>query len=74
MSYERLDAAASHLAHRLIASGGASGDRIAILMAHDVAAIAAVVGVVKAGRIVVALNPGDPPSRLTMLVEDSNRP
>ena len=40
-------------------------------MSHDAPMVAAVLGVLKAGQIVVALDPGDPVSRLKMLVEDA---
>ena len=71
LSYQELNAAANRLAHRLIRGGGAAEDRVAVLMAHDAPAIAAVVGVLKAGRIVVALSPGDPASRIGMFIEDA---
>ena len=70
-TYVELNAAANRLAHVIIARGGAPGDRVAILMAHDTPAIAAVVAVLKAGGIVVALNPTHPPARLRELIEDS---
>ena len=47
------------------------GDRVAILMAHDGPVVAAVLGVSKAGQVVVALDPSDPVARLKMLVEDA---
>lgn len=71
LSYRELNTAANRLAHRLIRGGGVSEDRVAILMAHDAPAIAAVVAAAKAGRIAMALNPGDPASRLGMLIEDA---
>jgi len=45
------------MAHAILARGGSPGDRVAILMEHDAPAVAAVVAVMKAGRIVVVLNP-----------------
>ena len=70
-TYRELNETANRLAHRLIACGVASGDRVAILMSHDAPLVAAVLGILKAGSIVVALDPGDPVSRLKMLVEDA---
>ena len=70
-TYRELNETANRLAHRLVACGVASGDRAAILMSHDAPMVAAVLGVLKAGSIVVALDPGDPLSRLKMLVEDA---
>ena len=48
-TYRELNETANRLAHRLIACGGASGDRVAILMSHDAPLVAAVLGVLKAG-------------------------
>jgi amino acid adenylation domain-containing protein len=70
-SYRELNETANRLAHRLIARGVAAGDRVAILMSHDAPAIAAVLGALKVGAIVVACDPGELPSRLEMLVEDA---
>jgi amino acid adenylation domain-containing protein len=69
--YRELNAAANRLAHRLIACGVASEDRVAILMSHDAPLVAAVLGVLKAGAIVVALDPVDPVSRHKMLISDA---
>jgi non-ribosomal peptide synthetase component F len=47
------------------------GNLAAILMSHDAPMVAAIVAAVKAGQIVVALDPSDPLSRLRVLVEDA---
>ena len=70
-SYRELNATANRLAHQLIAGGGASEDRVTILMEHDTPAIGAHLGILKAGRIVVAFEPSDPVPRLQMLMEDA---
>jgi amino acid adenylation domain-containing protein len=70
-TYRELNETANRLARRLIACGVASGDRVAILMSHDAPLVAVVLGLLKAGSIVVALDPGDPISRLKILVEDA---
>ena len=70
-SYTELNAAASAFANQLLAHGGAPGDRVAVLMRHDAALFAAVLGVLRAGRVVVALNAGDPPQRLRQIQEDA---
>src|SRR5688572_26209065 len=62
-SYRELNETANRVAHRLIADGAAPGDRAAILMSHDAPMVAAVLGALKAGQIVVALNPQDPVAR-----------
>ena len=70
-TYRGLNETANRLAHQLIGCGVVSGDRVAILMSHDAPLVATVLGVLKAGSIVVALDPGGPVSRLKMLVEDA---
>ena len=70
-TYRELNETANRLAHRLIACGVALGGRAAILMSHDAPMVAGILGILKAGQIVVALNPDDPVSRLKMLVEDA---
>jgi amino acid adenylation domain-containing protein len=70
-SYRSLNETANRLAHRLIERRIAPGDRVAILMLHDAPLLAAVLGTLKAGAIVVALDPGDPVSRLKTLIGDS---
>ena len=70
-TYRELNETANRLAHRLIACGVVVGGHAAILMSHDTPMVAGVLGILKAGQIVVALNPDDPVSRLNMLVEDA---
>ena len=70
--YAELNAAANHLAHALLARGGARGDRVTLLMRHDGPLIAAVLAVWKAGRILVVLNPSDPPARLRQVLADAD--
>jgi amino acid adenylation domain-containing protein len=70
-TYAELNAVANRLAHTVISHGGAPGDRIAILMQHDAPAIAAMLAVLKTGRIIVALNPAHPPGGLRELIADS---
>lgn len=71
LTYEQLDIAAGRLAHRLSEAGCLPLERVAILMAHDAPSIAAVVGVAKAGCVVLGLNCTDPPSRLAQLLDDA---
>jgi acyl-CoA synthetase (AMP-forming)/AMP-acid ligase II len=63
-SYDALNRAANRIAHRILDAGGAVGDRVAVLLRHGALPIACLLGVLKAGRVAVMLNPGDPPLRL----------
>ncbi len=69
-TYIEFNAAANRLAHALISSG-AAGDRVALLMRQDAPLIAATLAVLKAGRVVVVLNPADPPARLQQVLADA---
>src|SRR5436190_13258124 len=70
-TYRELNETANRIAHRLIACGVAFEDRVAILMSHDAPLVAAVLGILKVGAIVVALDPDDPVSHLKVLTEDA---
>jgi amino acid adenylation domain-containing protein len=69
-TYGELNAAANRIAHALLRHSCGLEDRVAILMQHDTPAIAAVLAVLKAGKIAAALNPTHPPARLRQLMED----
>ena len=70
-TYAELNAAANRFAHALISHGGAAGDRVALLLRHDTLLMAAVLAVLKAGRVVVVLDPTNPPTRLKEILDDA---
>jgi amino acid adenylation domain-containing protein len=70
-TYRELNEAANRLAYHLIACGTGLQGRAAIVMSHDAPMVAAVWGILKAGQIVVALDPGEPLARLKLLIEDA---
>lgn len=70
-TYQALNDTANCLAHSFLRHGGAPADRIAILMQHDTPMIAAKLAILKAGRVVVVLNPTHPPGRLKQLIADA---
>lgn len=69
LTYRELNRVSNRLAHRLVA-GVAKADRVVILMSHDAPMIAATLGILKAGLIVVALDATDPVTRLKMIIDD----
>lgn len=71
LTFAQLNVVSDQLAGKLANFGTAPGDRIALLMAHDVPLIAVLVGAIKAGQIVLGLNPTDPAERLLQLVADA---
>jgi amino acid adenylation domain-containing protein len=63
-TYAELDGAANRLAQAVLERSGAGPGRVALLLRHDAPLFAAALGVLKAGKAAVALNPGEPPARL----------
>jgi amino acid adenylation domain-containing protein len=71
LTYDELNRAANGVARAVLAQRSESGEPIALLFEHGAAAIAAMLGVLKAGMICVPLDPGHPPERVTSLLKDS---
>jgi amino acid adenylation domain-containing protein len=70
-TYAELDSATDQLADVLMACGK-SEDRVALLMRQDAPLIAAALAILKTGKIVVVLNPTDPPARLKQIFADAD--
>jgi amino acid adenylation domain-containing protein len=71
LTYRELDARANQIAHTLVARHGASPrERIPILLTPSEGTVAALLGVLKAGRAYVPLDPSYPPERLRLLLGD----
>ncbi|WP_030613048.1 non-ribosomal peptide synthetase [Streptomyces sclerotialus] len=71
LTYGRLDACANALAHRLRALGAGPERIVAVCAERSVEAVVALVGVMKAGAVVVVLDPEQPESRLRHLLADT---
>jgi amino acid adenylation domain-containing protein len=69
LTYGELDRMSNQLARCLRDAGCERGDRIALLMPKSTAAIAALVGIYKAGCVYVPLDPAGPQSRLTTILD-----
>ncbi|MBY0587264.1 AMP-binding protein [bacterium] len=81
-TYQELDDYSHHLAHHILQrldddldrsadESPAIQDRIALLMSHDAPLLAAMLAVLKAGRVVVVLHPHDPPDRWKAILTDA---
>jgi amino acid adenylation domain-containing protein len=70
-TYAELDARSSAFARRILAFGGNPADPVALFMDHGAPLIAAILGVLKAGRMYVALDPCDAAPRLAAVLADS---
>ena len=71
MTYQDLNQAANHLAHSIIAQRGKLQEPIALLMEHDIPLFVAIIGVLKAGKICLVLDPSFPKDRNIFLLQDS---
>ena len=70
-TYTRLNQEVNRLAHAILAQRGGGAESIAILIDQGAPAIAAIFGVLKAGKFFVPLDPTFPHARLTTMIEDA---
>ena len=71
LTYGALESMSNRIARRLRDEGCAPGDRVGLLMPKTPLAIAAILGIYKAGAIYVPLDPYGPPARLARIVARS---
>ncbi|WP_162562120.1 AMP-binding protein, partial [Mycolicibacterium hassiacum] len=70
-TYGELDAASNRLAHRLIGAGVGPGDAVVVLLERSAEAVAAILGVLKAGAVYVPIDPVVPDARIGFIVHDA---
>lgn len=70
-SYGELNRAANRLAHAILSRGGEDEAPVALLVEDAAPTVAAILGVLKAGRIFVTLDPAYPDERLAYMLRDS---
>ncbi len=71
LSYRQLDRLANRIARAILARLGDGNEPVAVLFEHDAAGIAAILGVLKAGKCYVPLDPASPAIRTAHLLADS---
>jgi non-ribosomal peptide synthetase component F len=71
LTYQDLNQAANRLAHAIVAQRGKVQEPIALLMEHDIPLFVAILGVLKAGKICLVLDPSFPKDRSAFLLQDS---
>ena len=71
MLYRDLDLCANRLAHGLIASGVARGDRVVIFLDNSIEACVAIWAIAKAGAVFVVLNPTTKVDKLAFILNHS---
>ena len=63
LTYGELNQAANRIAHAILAKRGQGSEPIALLLENDASMIAAILGVLKAGKIYVPMDPSLPRAR-----------
>jgi amino acid adenylation domain-containing protein len=71
LTYAQLDAAGNRVASRLRGLGVGRGDMVGVAAERSIEAVAAFLGVLKAGAAYVPLDPRHPPARLALMLEDT---
>jgi amino acid adenylation domain-containing protein len=70
-TYRQLDALANAVAHGILARRGEGSEPIALLMEQGAPLIAAILGVLKAGKLYVPIDPSDPADRIEFTLSDA---
>ena len=70
-TYEELNQAANRIAHSIVEQSATSERPIALLFEQGAFVIAAILGVLKTGRIYVPLDPSVPAARISVMLQDS---
>jgi amino acid adenylation domain-containing protein len=71
LTYDALNKAANRIAHAVSAKRGNREETIGLLLEKDAQLIAAIYGALKAGKIIVPLDPSIPQARLAYMLEDA---
>jgi len=71
LTYDELNKAANRMARAILAAGGQGNEPIALLIEQGASLIAAIIGILKAGKIYMPLDRYYPYARLTFMLEDS---
>lgn len=72
ISYQEMNSLTDHMAAALVELGVKKGDRVGIFMPNTPQFVIAYFGILKAGGVVVAVNPTYPPDEVAMPVNDAN--
>src|ERR1043166_3791698 len=71
LTYDGLNKAANRIARAILTHVGEHEEPVALLLEHGASIIAAILGVLKAGKIYVSLDPALPHTRAARMLEDS---
>jgi amino acid adenylation domain-containing protein len=70
LTYAELNQAANRLAHAIVTAQGTNNEPVVVLMDQSVGMIVAIMGVLKAGKIYVPLDPSDSAERVQSILMD----
>ena len=70
-TYKQLEALSNRIANAILALRGGSAERIALFFRHDASMIATMLGVLKAGKTYVPLDPAHPAARIERIINSS---
>lgn len=70
-TYAQLDRLANAVAHGILARRGLGSEPVALLMEQGAPLIAAILGVLKAGKLYVPIDPSDPADRIAFTLSDA---
>jgi amino acid adenylation domain-containing protein len=70
LTYKELNDAANHVAQRILSQRGPKSEPVPLLMEHDAPVIGAMLGILKAGKFYVPLDPSLPHLRMQYILED----
>jgi amino acid adenylation domain-containing protein len=71
LTYDELNRASNRVAHTVLARSGESAEPIGILLKPGIAAVVAILGILKAGKFYLPLDAGFPHARLAAIVKDA---
>jgi amino acid adenylation domain-containing protein len=70
LTYKELNAAANRVAQRILSQRGAKSEPVPLMMEHDAPVIGAMLGILRAGKFYVPLDPSLPHLRMQSILED----
>jgi amino acid adenylation domain-containing protein len=71
LNYRQLDQLANRMAHGILARRGSESEPVGLLFPQGAPLIAAILGVLKAGKLYVPIDPADPPARIAHTLDDA---
>ena len=71
LTYREFNQAANRIARQILEERGQGSEPIALLLEHGVDVLAAIFGVLKAGKFYVALDPASPLARIDYIINDA---